>query len=125
MRNNQISLRILIIIAVLALFAAGCSKTDEAKIVEKPPTEEPYDSLTVELRGVDSLTVFEILTSSHQVDYATTASGVFIKAIDSVENSGDFYWIYSVNDSMAQVAADRYIATEGDIICWHYRRMTP
>ena len=125
MRNDQISPRMLIIFAALLLFAAGCSQTDKTETAKKPVAEEPFDSLIVELRGVDSLTVFDILKSSHRVDFATTAAGVFVKGIDSVENGGDFYWIYSVNDSMAQTAADRYVTTQGDIICWHYRRMTP
>ena len=79
----------------------------------------------IELEGVDSLTVFEILRSKHQVDYLTTAAGVFIKAIDSLENTSDFFWIYSVNDTMPQVASDKYHTSDGDSVRWHYRRIEP
>lgn len=80
------------------------------------------DSLVIELTGVDSVSVFDLLLQEHDVDYVSGGMGVFVKAIDSVENSPGVYWLYSVNDTIAQVAADRYITSDGDRVRWHFRR---
>ncbi|MBU0983463.1 MAG: DUF4430 domain-containing protein, partial [candidate division Zixibacteria bacterium] len=37
----------------------------------------------------------------------------------------DYFWVYSVNDTMAQTACDKYVTSTGDRIVWHYRKMTP
>ncbi|MCP4686083.1 MAG: DUF4430 domain-containing protein [bacterium] len=47
--------------------------------------------------------------------------GAFVKAIDSVENAGGYFWLYSVNDSAGKVAADKYLTSDGDVVEWHYR----
>ena len=79
--------------------------------------------MVIELDGVDSLTVFDILRKAHEVDYISTAAGVLVREIDSVYNSRGFYWLYSVNHDMPQVAADRYMTRDGDTIRWHFRRI--
>ena len=44
-------------------------------------------------------------------------------AIDSIENSAGAYWIYSVNDSVPQVACDKYVTKNGDVVKWHFQKM--
>jgi hypothetical protein len=48
--------------------------------------------------------------------------GAFVKGIGSIENGGGYVWTYTVNDSAAQVAADRYLTVAGDRVVWHFRR---
>jgi hypothetical protein len=80
------------------------------------------DSVTVALSGVDSVSVFDLLKRNHAVDYRSTMAGVFVTGIDSVENSQQAYWIYTVNDTSPQVAADKMLTHDGDRVVWHFRK---
>jgi len=118
-------------IIVAGLLFTACARTDQDELpkntgeTEPAAVAEPFDSVVIGLEGVDSSSVFEILCSTHHVDYLTTAAGVFVRAIDSLENNDNFFWIYSVNDTMPQVASDKYLTSEGDSVRWHYRRVEP
>jgi hypothetical protein len=85
-------------------------------------TARQPDSLIIELTGVDSVSVFDLLRAHHEVDYRSSAMGVMVTAIDSVSNGSGYFWMYSVNDSMATVACDRYITSAGDAVRWYYRK---
>ena len=116
--------RIIQSLSVICLLGfAGCGKQE----ADPTPatTTEPHsrDSVTVELAGADSVTVFDLLKQSHQVDFVSTAGGVFVKGIDSVRNGTSTYWVYSVNDTTPKVAADRMYAKAGDRVVWHFRKM--
>lgn len=119
--------KILSILIILAISLSACQSEDvshsEAADPGRDSTESPaaHDSLVIEMSGQDSLSVFDILRAHHQVDYFSTAAGVFVRAIDSLGGGSQTYWVYSVNDSMAQVASDRYITRDGDLIRWHFR----
>jgi hypothetical protein len=107
-----------------SIFACNANKhqNDRENQSDTVPAAAKRDSIVIELVGADSQTVFDLLQSSHQVTYRSTAAGVFVTAIDSIENGGGAYWIYSVNDSLPQVACDRYITKDGDIVRWHFRK---
>ena len=114
-----------IIILTVILIISGCSRKDQGEKTqsETTTTEKIYaDSMVIELEGVDSLSVFEVLQAGHEVDYKATAMGVFIQAIDSIGGDSDYFWIYAVNDSVAQIACDKYITGGGDRIKWMYRK---
>ena len=83
----------------------------------------PPDSVVIELAGADSQTVFDLLKDGHEVEYKSSVMGIFVTAIDSIENSARAYWIYSVNDSVPQVACDKYVTKNGDVVKWHFRKM--
>jgi hypothetical protein len=65
------------------------------------------DSVVVELAERDSVSVFDLL----------------VKQIDSAKNSASAFWIYSVNDTMPKVAADRLLTRTDDRVKWHLRKM--
>ena len=128
-KTYDIALLFVLTLIVLTAFAA-CSCADKKESAKVPQTDAsradnlPYDSLTIELQGGDSLTVLEVLMQTHEVDYINTAAGVFVRGIDSVDSSDRFFWLYSVNDDMPQVSADRYITRSGDVVKWHFRRIS-
>lgn len=127
-KTYNLAILSLLVLTTILVFAAcsGADKDDSAKVSrkDKPGANNlSYDSLTVELQGMDSLTVLEVLTQTHQVDCINTAAGVFVRGIDSVYGSDDYFWLYSVNDSMPQVAADRCLTRSGDVVKWHFRRI--
>ncbi len=80
------------------------------------------DSLVITLVGIDSTSVFDLLRREHEVDYFSTTAGVFVRAVDSVGSSPSVYWVYSVNDSNPNVAADKLQTRDGDRVVWHLRR---
>lgn len=118
----------LVLLIFSASFLLSCSsggdKTDSGGGAVPDSLAIKYeDSLVIELTGRDSATVFQLLQEKHEVDYLTTALGIFVKAIDSVENGPRSFWIYTVNDSVSDTASDMYITRENDRIQWHYRKM--
>lgn len=116
-----------LILLSFALFT-GCAESEKSNLPEQTETTaktefEYTDSLIIELAGRDSLTVLDLLEQIHQVEKVNTALGVFVKGIDSLESSSTLFWVYSVNDSMPEIAADKYQTKDGDQVRWHYRKM--
>jgi hypothetical protein len=79
------------------------------------------DSLVIIYNGVDSMNVLEILLENHDVNMVSSGLGTFVKGIDNIENSSKAFWLYSVNDTIADRAADNYMTNNNDIVKWHYR----
>jgi hypothetical protein len=82
----------------------------------------PVDSVVIRLTGVDSLTVLDLLLQEHEVQYKSTAMGIFVSAIDSFESGSGVYWLYSVNDTFPQVASDKMVTGDSDRVVWHFRK---
>ena len=109
--------------------AAGCSgQSDTAKkpasTADTARSSTAQDSVLVELTGRDSVSVFDLLRQSHAVCFQESMGGVFVKQIDSAKNSASAFWIYSVNDTMPKVAADRLLTRTGDRVKWHFRKVS-
>jgi hypothetical protein len=96
----------------------GCSGKQETKRIES----NDRDSLTITMVAADTISPFALLQSEHQVEYVTSANGVFVTGIDSVSGSTGHFWIISVNDTMPKVASDKMQLEVGDTVRWHYRR---
>lgn len=114
---------------ILVISYAGCAKESSTPKVEPADSTaaqtvaENRDSVTVELVGADSVTVFDLLKAGHKVDFLSTSGGVFVKGIDSINNGTSTFWVYSVNDTTPKVAADLMYTKAGDKIVWHFRKM--
>jgi len=118
--------RILFLIIFGLLIVTGCSQKESAEnaSIDKVVTvDKYYDSLIVELSGVDSLSVFEILNTSHEVDYVTSSMGIFVRSIDGVAGNTEYFWVFAVNDKVVQTACDKYITGNDDKIKWFYRKI--
>jgi len=98
------------------------TKTETQTTNEIEENSEPVDSLVISLQGVEGKSVFEITKEQHQVESIGSTVGEFVHTIDSIEVGSDYGWMYSVNDSMGQVASDKYITNDSDIIKWHFRK---
>lgn len=118
MRKYLLQFTVCFIIGLLIF--TSCSKQEKAS--DEPKVESSvHDSLAIEMVGEDGMTAFDILNEQHEVGYQSSAMGVFVKMIDSVEIGDGYYWLYSVNDSMAQEAADKLVTKSGDKIVWYFR----
>ena len=110
------------------VLAVSCGKkedeTDTAgdQDIKRGGLADPADSLIIEMTGVDSLTVFDILVKEHEVKHMTSLKGVYVIGINSISNEGGYYWLYSVNGVMGDVACDKQVTKDGDAIRWHYRQ---
>ena len=93
-----------------------------SKAADTTLVTEPQDSVVIDLTGEDSVSVFALLRRNHNVDYKTTAMGVFISGIDGLKNGSGVYWIYSINDTTPQVASDKVLTKSGDRVKWHFRK---
>jgi hypothetical protein len=58
-----------------------------------------------------------ILIRSKQYDF-----GVFVESVAGKENSKDYAWIYFVNGTSGDVAADRMKINAGDMVEWKYTK---
>jgi hypothetical protein len=105
--------------ALLQILSCGSSGDKSGRLDDVGPR----DSLVIELAGVDSTSVLDLLERAHEVEVRGTVTGTFVTAIDSVPARDGYFWVYSVNDSMAAVACDEYVTTAGDRVKWHYRNM--
>ncbi|MFQ5499169.1 MAG: DUF4430 domain-containing protein [Candidatus Zixiibacteriota bacterium] len=100
----------------LVFLVAGCGDGSNGKDAFEAP-----DSVVVVSVATDSVSAFDLLMSGHHVEYRKSAMGVFVTAIDSTESGSGCYWLYSVNDSMMPVAADKQTVGSGDTVRWHFR----
>ncbi len=112
-------LRLFLTVSICYLLIA-CSAQD--KKADKK-TVAVTDSITIELTAEEAETVLELLQREHTVDSRSSSMGLFVKGIDSIVNSSSAFWVYSVNDSMAKIACDKYMLSPGDKLKWHFRKM--
>ena len=118
---------ILVLAALLLCLACGSSENGES--IEPPQnsaltlSSSSADSLCINLIGEDSVSVFDLLVRNHEVDNRTSAMGMYVTGIDSMHNSRDAFWLFSVNDTMPQSSCDQVMTRNGDKITWHYRKM--
>ncbi len=108
------------IISAISLSFCGNNKTDVGSGANI--NNSGKDSLVITLFGYDNLSVLELTKEKHLVEFVKSPMGAFVIGIDSVYSGGGYGWLFSVNDSFVQVAADAYITKDSDIIAWHYRK---
>ena len=71
-------------------------------------------------------TVFDILENNVDIEYNNNYSyGVFIESVDGIKNGDDGkYWQYYINDVLGDVAADKKVLENGDIVEWRFEEMS-
>ena len=115
-----------IILGLLAILST-CSSRQQADKQESDTvvqtSGQPEDSLVIELSGMDSLSVLELLQREHDVKYRSTAAGAFVTSVGPATSSAEYFWLFSVNDSFPAVACDRCMISENDRVRWHFRRV--
>lgn len=113
------NLGIFIFLAAAIVLAACNDSSDKPADVT---ADQPPDSVVVTLIGQDSTSVLDLLLANHEVEYKESSMGAFVTGIDSINGGGAAFWIYSVNDTMVPLAADKMIVRDGDTIRWHLRK---
>ncbi len=103
-----------------------------AKLVIKFKNLGENDTLTFESITTSESTAYGILLGGQtQGSYSVTATthyefGLFVESIagwgtcGSCQDEDGFYWLYSVNDNNGDVAANRKVISDGDVVEWNY-----
>ena len=103
-----------------------------AKLVIKFKNLGENETLIFESVTTSESTAYGILLGGQaQGSYSVTATthyefGLFVESIDGWGTCGNcqdedgFYWLYSVNDNNGDVAANRKIISDGDVVEWNY-----
>lgn len=74
----------------------------------------------------EKTSVFEMLQRIADVEYQEYPGvGVYVTSIDNKAATESKWWIYQVNGVYPNVAADKYIVTDGDNIVWKYTSEWP
>jgi hypothetical protein len=107
---GMLKFRLFLIASLLLGICLGCARDKE----------KDSDETVITLKAEPGKTVFDLLLLEHEVDYSESGMGVFIKSIDGKKNSGGRYWIYHVNGERGNIACNKFIVSEGDIIEWRY-----
>ncbi len=106
---------------------SGCSKKEPSSQAAGTPAANvavpaaPFDKVTIQMAGVNGVTVLDLLQRSHEVYSKSTVAGQFVTGIDSMKAGADAGWVYSVNDTFPNVAADKMVTRNGDKVVWHLR----
>ena len=119
MATKNLNKIFILIFIILSIIFTACSQPKQ----EVADTDTNYhDSLIIELAGSDSLSVLEILKQNHKVTTKATALGEFVTGIDSISISDGYFWLFTVNDTMSQIACDKMIVNKSDYIKWYFRK---
>ena len=114
----KLFITLIALVMISLLTVSNCTKNETE---QKTQDFVVQDSLIIINYGVDSMNVLEILQQNHDVNTVSSGLGTFVKGIDNIENSSEAFWLYSVNDTIADRAADNFITKSGNVIKWHYR----
>lgn len=129
--NRRISSNTLFLIIGLTICLFGCSSDSKNKPADKaksnippPATANERDSIFYGMTADDSTTVFDLTVKFNMVEYDRSGSDYYVYSINRVEQGNDYFWVYAVNDTMGQVAANKRQVGPGDRVVWHYRMIT-
>jgi len=84
---------------------------------------ETAEQKVIEYDGVEGKTAFDLLKEKNQVEADQQSFGVMIKSINGLAATDKEFWLYSINDKPADIAADKYTTKPGDKIKWEYKGM--
>ena len=103
-----------------------------AKLAIKFKNLGENDTLIFDAVTTSESTAYGILLGAQtEGSYSVTATthyefGLFVESIagwgtcGSCQNEDGFYWLYSVNDVSGDVAANRKVINDGDVVEWNY-----
>jgi hypothetical protein len=117
----------LIIIIAIVLVGSGIIggiyyKNNQEKTDSSSSSEEST-STAIEYNGAEGMSALNLLLELAEVKYENSEVGAYVTEINGLANTDNEFWLYSVNDEQAMVAADKYITKDGDKIKWEYKGM--
>jgi hypothetical protein len=117
---------IIILVAVVLLIggiAGGIYYKNNQEKTDSSTSSEESASTAIEYNGAEGMSALNLLLELADVKYENSEAGAYVTAINGLANTDNEFWLYSVNDEQAMVAADKYITKDGDKIKWEYKGM--
>lgn len=113
--------RMLLIVATAILLTGtltGCNLHKNTTAVS-----EVQEQKVIMYDGIDGKTAYDLLKEKYKVEADQQSFGVMVKSINGLVATDKEFWLYSVNDKPADVAADKYVTKTGDKVKWEYKGM--
>lgn len=112
-------------IIVTTLLLTGCTTQQTSPADQNqatpPLTPAPTKKGTISYECAPGKTAFELLQSTHQVDFSQTSYGKMVTSIDGIPNGDGKYWLYLVDDKEATVGAEAYHCVNAEQINWELK----
>lgn len=109
-----------VLIALTSFSLAGCSwKTNLFN--REQSSQAKVQSKIVEYDGKEGQSVFDLLKAENDVQADTSSFGVMVKSINGLSQSDKEFWTYTVNGTMAEVGADKYVTKDADKVKWELK----
>ncbi|NIM47623.1 MAG: DUF4430 domain-containing protein [Candidatus Aenigmarchaeota archaeon] len=118
MRNKE--LIVAVVISTLFLGLGIYKVTDKTKETPTSVVKEQKNPKLIQYEGREGKSVFELLKAGNQVVASESSLGVFVSEINGIKNTENEFWLFYVNDKLAEVSADTYITKDGDKIEWRF-----
>lgn len=128
--NSRIKYLVFIVLAIvlLALIGgyllgqkAGKFFTPEPSPQPNEPTQSFQTSNIISYKCQKGETAFERLEKEKDIKYEESSFGKFITSIDSIEQGGGKYWLYTVDGKEATVSADQYKCLNEEEVRWELK----
>jgi hypothetical protein len=97
--------RLLLLVLAFLLSVGGCSH--KPKVIK-----------TCRIIAIAGESVLAQTKAHYQIEYDSSAVGVFVKAVDGVAQTKSAYWLYFVNGKGGQVSCEECTPNAGDTIEW-------
>jgi len=121
---KKLNIGLLLLVFIVALSAVGLSGCQYGSGESQTKTENIAQSKVIVYAGEEGKSAYDILKSKYQLEADETGSmGVIVKSINGLASTDKEFWLYSVNGTPAEVAADKYITRSSDEIRWEYKGM--
>lgn len=143
---NQITMKkttwyyILAVIALLIAIIVGVNANSDDATDASTDVSENMDTIDVTTtiqvdeqiteypqtvnESTTALEALELLATQGEIDVQTTKYdfGIIVDSIDAIgdDTSDNKYWIYYINDTVADVGASEYVLMQNDTIRWNY-----
>jgi len=125
-----------LILVVFRLFGTTNPEGTISQVTGSPQSEKQYTGLVVDF-GNGKLTSYESIEikegetaysllvkkmneTGSSVTTKTYDFGIMVESINGISGNANFFWQYSVNGQMGQVAADNYTLKNKDKVEWKY-----
>jgi hypothetical protein len=123
--SNRLSLFLfLILISGCSSDTKKPSQINTQSNIAPPATAIDRDSLFYGMSAKDSTTVFDLTVKNYAVEYDKMGDDYFVFSVNTVNQGDDYFWVYAVNDTMGNMAANKRKIGPGDRVVWHYRLIT-
>lgn len=108
------------------VLTSGCIRQSDSSAIN---LEKVNFQLIIEANGEEAsqsidvakgTNAFEAMKMLADVNYSTSAFGVFINSINGISNTADTYWLFWIDGKFAEKAIDAYSVEKDTVVIWRF-----